>query len=261
MNNSDENFPTGHGFLTAIEQAADSGSLLADSFFRSSGEKLPASIDGFGNLLSLLYRGACCSWGCRGGDHQIEWLTGRVVNQAMSSYRLMRAGYYDESLMLTRGITEIANLMWLFRVEDASLEQWKRASRSDRLRDFGPAAVRKRLEAIVGSAPIEHIRYQRLCEIGSHPTPGVAPGHYNGTGRPILGVMLQPAGVLVAANELCLAAAICGAAAGKLLGLEHAREKTVVQQGVTLLRSLGAFTILNYSELIQESLTERPETP
>jgi hypothetical protein len=194
----DDEFPVGFKFLDKLEQAADSGARSADQFARSFGEKLPPSIEGFGNLLSLLYRGACCFWGCRNGDHQIEWLTGRVVNQAMSSYRLMRAAYYDESLVLTRAIGEIANLLWLFFVDRASLHKWRNASRSDRLRDFGPAAVRRMLEGSGGFVPIDQSRYQRLCEVGSHPIPGFAPGHYTGTGRPILGVLLQPVGVLVA---------------------------------------------------------------
>lgn len=58
-----EDFPVGFNFLDELERAADAGSRSADEFARSSGEKLPASVDGLGNLISLLYRAACCFLG------------------------------------------------------------------------------------------------------------------------------------------------------------------------------------------------------
>jgi hypothetical protein len=62
--------------------------------------------------------------------------------------------------------------------------------------------------------------------------------------------------VLVAVNELCYATAMCAVASGQLLGLEVARENVVLEQAVTLVRSLGAFTVLNYEELLQRTLTQ-----
>ena len=103
-------FPIGFAFLELTQKIADQGAYAADEFLRTGGKALPATIAEFGTLLSLLYRAASCQWGCHGGDHQGEWLCGRVVNQAMSALNLIRAGHYDEALMLIRGIGEIANL-------------------------------------------------------------------------------------------------------------------------------------------------------
>jgi len=249
-----DGFPIGYEFLDELERAADTSSRTADEFSRSSGEKLPVSLQGFGTLMSLLYRAACCFWGCRGGNHQIEWLTGRVVNEAMSSYRLIRAAYYDESLMLTRGIGEIANLFWLFNTNDDEVEAWRSATRQERIRRFGPAGVRRRLEELNELVPIDRERYQRLCEVGTHPTPGFAPGHYSGSGRPVLGVLLQPVGVYVGVTELCYATAMSALGCARLLDLTDERKKQIMQEAFDLIHSLGAFNVLNYEELLQQML-------
>ncbi len=252
-----QEFPVGCAFLDELEQSADVASRTADKFTRSSGEKLPASVEGLGNVMSLLYRAACCFWGCRGGDHQVEWLAGRVINEGMSSYRLIRAAYYDESLMLTRGIGEIANLLWLFGHDPVALPAWQRATPRERLQDFRPQSVRRRLESQGGLVPIDQERYQRLCEIGTHPTPGFAPGHYSGTGRPVLGVLLQPVGVYVAVTELCYSTAMSAHSATGLLGLGDEQRNQLAREAIGLIRSLGAFTVLNYEELLQKSLDNR----
>ena len=246
-----EEFPVGYPFLEWFQHVADKASRTADDFAKSSGKALPASVEGLGNVLSLLYRAACCTWGCRGGDHQIEWLTGRVVNTAASGHRLLRAGFYDESLMLTRSIGEIANLLWLFKLEPEALAAWQGANRRERLRSFGPASVRKRLESQGGLVPIDQERYQRLCEIGTHPTPGFRPGHYSGMGRPVLGVLLQPAGVYVSVTELCYSTARSAVSASKLLGLADVQKNELRREAVGLIRSLGATAVLNYEELIR----------
>jgi hypothetical protein len=249
-------FPIEYDFLELLDIAADEGSKKADKFFRESGERLPASVAGLGTILSQIYRVACCAWGCQGGDHQIEWLTGRVVNQAMSAYRLIRAGYYDESLVLTRGIGEIANLLWLFMSDPNALSDWKSASRRDRLNKFGPGGVRQLLRKLINiGPPIDEDRYRKLCEIGTHPVPAFAPGHFTGSGRPILGVLLQPVGVYVSITELAFAVAMCAVAIAKLSGIGKEQRDEIKSSAITLTRSLGAFTILNYPDLLDSALT------
>lgn len=166
----------------------------------------------------------------------------------------MRAAYYDESLTLTRGVGEIANLLWLFKDDDDSLDRWRCASRRERLQDFGPAAVRRCLENTGGVIPVDQERYQRLCEVGTHPIPGSAPGHYSGTGRPVLGVLLQPVGVYVAVTELCYSTAMSAVAAAGLLGLDAEKKTQIVRTSVDLIHSLGSFSVLNYEELLQKVL-------
>lgn len=248
-------FPIGRDFLELHEKMVDRGSDSADIFTQESGEKLPASIDGLGTVLSLLYQASCCAWGCKGGDHQSEWLAGRIVNQSMSSYRLIRGAFYDESLMLVRGIGEIANLMWLFNADSLEFQKWKTSDRSMRLNSFGPAAVRKKLNRLGGiGAPIDDDRYRNLCEIGTHPVPGFAPGHYSGTGHPVLGVLLQPVGVYVTVTELAFAVAMSGISLSKLLDLPEEQRNKLSEAALNLIRSLGAFTILNYNELLAQAL-------
>jgi hypothetical protein len=141
-----EAFPVRRDFLKVVQTETDKASQNADLFLQGSGERAPATLDGLGTVLSLLYRLACCAWGCRGGDHQMEWLTGRVVNHAVSAHRLIRGGYYDEALVLIRGIGEIANLVWLFDADSTALDRWKAADRRERLNKFGPGKVRTLLK-------------------------------------------------------------------------------------------------------------------
>jgi hypothetical protein len=72
---------------------------------------------GLGTVLSLLYRMACCHWGCHGREHVFEYLAGRTCTSAQSSFRLIGFGYYDEALALSRNISEIGNLVHLFFTE------------------------------------------------------------------------------------------------------------------------------------------------
>jgi hypothetical protein len=75
------------------------------------GKKAPACFAKLGTVLSLLYRVGCCAWGCRGGDHTIEYMVARTVTSSLSAIRLMHFGFYDEALSLVRNISEIANLL------------------------------------------------------------------------------------------------------------------------------------------------------
>jgi hypothetical protein len=82
--------------------------------------------------------------------------------KANAAYRLVRAASYDEALMLIRSIGEAANLLWVFFHNDLEFQAWKTADRKSRMKDFGPAAIRKKIEKITGMGFIEADRYQRL---------------------------------------------------------------------------------------------------
>jgi hypothetical protein len=254
-------FPTGRHFLAITQHLADLSSKDTDRFATKAGELVPKTLTGTGNVLSILYRLACCAYGCRGGDHQIEWLIGKFVNQAISAHRLIRAAQYDEALMLIRGMGEIANMFWLFKHDKNELAAWKVADKNTRLNKFGPGKVRKRLASLIKIGPlVDDKRYQALCEIGTHPTPGLLPGHYTGTGRPILGAILQPAGVLVCVNELAYSVAVSAPPIASLLGCERKLRKQMADHSVRLLRSIGRFTVLNYEEGPKE-VREKKVTP
>lgn len=248
-----DEFPRGLAFLQALESANEHSLKHSDAFLQAGGKRLPDSVEKLGTLLSLLYQAACCRWGCRGGDHAVEWLAGRSVNLGISAYKLIRSAFYDEALLLVRSIGEIANLLWLFRSDERELPAWKNSTRKQRLKRFSPRAVRTRLEerGNVG-AIIDRERYGRLCELATHPMPGVVPGQFSGAGRPILGMIMQPAGVFVAVNELSLSLAVTAVPASHLLDLDQGHKSMLGSAAVALLRSLGRFHVLNYHDLLRD---------
>jgi hypothetical protein len=248
-------FPEQLDFLRHIEKFNADCVEATEKFTESAsaGEKLPATAQNLGNLLSVIYRLGCCFWGCKGGDHQIEWLAGRISNQSLAAIRLIKSGYYDEALMLIRGVGEIANLLQLFVSSSQELSNWKQSTKKERISKFGPAAVRKKLELVGSKLAIEQDRYQRLCEVGTHPVPGQAPGHYTGTGRPILGGFVQHVGVFVCYTELSYAVSLCGTALIGLLDIEKEIKQKLFDESVKLLRSLGGVNITNYEELLAKA--------
>lgn len=261
MNEAASKFPIGRAFLDLTQELADASSTGTDKFCGKAGKSLPQTMDATGTVLSILYRLACCSYGCRGGDHQIEWLAGKFVNQAMSTHRLIRAAQYDEALMLIRGMGEIANLLWLFYEDQGELAAWKTADRKLRLNGFGPAAVRRRLEALSRlGPPIDAERYGALCEIVTHPTPELAPGHYSGSGRPVLGAILQEVGVFVCMNELAYTIAVGSMPIAVLVNASDEIKAEIKEQSVRLLESIGNFNVLNYEEGLREALARAGST-
>lgn len=243
-------FRTGIAFLEQAEQANDQCSAVSRAYAADAVERLPASLKNLGSVLSLLYRASCCFWGCSKADHQVEWLAGRVTNQALGSHRLYLSGLYDESLVLTRGIGEIANLVFLFGNDRSELSQWKTASRQDRIKEFGPAAVRKRLKSTL--VPVDRDRYARLCEVGTHPVPQQRPGHYWGTGKPVLGGVMQPVGLMVCATELAYATSVAAIPLARLLPLGAEIQSEFQKAALGCIRSLGSFSIMNYDELLAD---------
>ena len=254
MSDTTSEFPVERAFLELTQELADASSKGTDKFCAEAGKSLPQTMDATGTVLSVLYRLACCYYGCRGGDHQIEWLVGKFVNQALSTHRLVRAAQYDEALMLIRGMGEIANLLWLFYEDRAELTAWKAADKKARLSNFGPAAVRRRLEVLSSlGPPIDAERYGALCEVGTHPIPGFAPGHYSGSGRPVLGVILQEVGVFVCVNELAYATAMASIPVVVLVDASDEIKAEIKEQGVRLLEGIGSFNVLNYEEGLREA--------
>jgi hypothetical protein len=200
-----------------------------------------------GTMLSILYRLGSCHYGCRGGDHQIEWLIVKFVNQAMSAYRLTRDGQYDEALTLIRGAGELVNLIWLFHDDPNAFAEWRASDKKTRLKKFGPWAVRDRLKNHPIGPPIDNDRYQALCEIGTHPTPAQVPGHFSGTGRGVLGAIVQEVGVFVCVNELAYATAMT-VPVGILAAAAPEVRDQLKTASLELLDTIGSYDVLNYEE-------------
>jgi hypothetical protein len=260
VNNEPLEFPVGLSFLELTQDLADKSSNDTDKFCAEAGKSLPRTMEATGTVLSILYRLACCYYGCGGGDHQIEWLAGKFVNQAVSVLRLVRAAQYDEALMLIRGMGEIVNLLWLFQEDRAEMLAWKSADKKARLNQFGPGAVRHRLEKLSElGPPIDSERYSALCEIATHPTPSLAPGHYSGTGRPVLGSIIQEVGVFVCINELAYAIAMAAIPIAVLVDSNMDIRKQIKEQSIHLLESAGNFTVLNYEDGLREALNRHAQ--
>jgi hypothetical protein len=83
-------------------------------------------------------------------------LTAKVVASSLAALRLALSGYYDEALALTRGVGEIANLLFLFAAKPAELERWRHADEALRKKEFGPVKVRITLETL-GLTPPFHL--------------------------------------------------------------------------------------------------------
>ena len=136
--------PEGMAFVDLIFELSETCCSITRERCTRLGAKAPACLTGLGTRLSLMDRVACCWWKCNRDDHVVEYLTGRAVSSARASLRLSFDGFYDESLSLTRSIGEIANLFSLFVADPPSLPSWKSATKQERLKAFGPAAIRRR---------------------------------------------------------------------------------------------------------------------
>ena len=90
-------FPMGDKFFKSVNNRCNLCCKWTDAFAAASGNKLPSTVAEMGSTLSIMYQLACCAWGCRGGDHQVQWLAGRVVNQALGAHSLIRGALYDKS--------------------------------------------------------------------------------------------------------------------------------------------------------------------
>ena len=171
-------------FLDLVWGQEDECEAATDRLIPSLGKKAPACLNHLGTVLSLLDRMASCWWACRGGDHLVEYLCGRVASNARAALRMMRFGFYDEALVLCRSIGEVSNLLQLFAVDSGTLADWKAATRKERMTNFGPMRVRKRLEDLFEPL-IKEERYRLLSEQSAHVVPNTRPQSHNVIGPPV----------------------------------------------------------------------------
>jgi hypothetical protein len=241
--NVDAKVPEGAAFLDLVWHQEDDCEVETDKRIPSMGRKAPACLELVGTVLSLLDGMASCWWVCRQGDHVIEYLCGRVVSNGRAAVRLMRFGFYDESLALCRSIGEAANLLCLFQRDKAALEDWKASSRGDRLRNYSPVKVRVRLETLNVSVPINQERYTLLSERAAHVHPATKPQSHNVLGVPTAGASLQDEGLLVCLNELAVALALATTFGALLLDLEKTTRKHILLSAKALAEQIGGATI------------------
>ncbi len=101
----------------------------------------------------------------------------RLSNSLTASINLILTGWWYVSVMLFRDILETIFLLYYFEEDRARIDEWRNASRKERLDKFGPPVLRKSLNDRIrqSTGENEHLkgidkRYQFYCELGVHPT-------------------------------------------------------------------------------------------
>ena len=250
----DADVPEGHRFLQLIWSLEDECQSETDRRLPGLGKKAPECLKQIGTVLSLMDRMASCWWVCREGDHRIEYLCGRAASSARAVLRLIRLGFYDEALVLSRGLGEIANLMQLFCYDTNALDEWKNASPKKIRTDFSPVKVRLRIESASMSPAIKEGRYKLLSERAAHVHPGTTPQSHNILGMPVAGAQLQDAGILVCLNELALPLCIITTFGAKLLALDIETAKYIFSSARTLAEQIGGANITDIDDYHQQAL-------
>ena len=242
------NVPEGEDFLHLVWVQEDACEDQTDKRLPDLGKKAPACLGHLGTMLSYLDRMASCWWACRNGDHRIEYLCGRAASNARAILRLVRFGFYDEALLLCRGLGEVANLMQLFVSDSEALQEWKTSSPSQIRKKFSPVKVRIRIEGTSSSAVISQERYRLLSERVAHVHPSTTPQAHNFLGMPFAGSELQEAGILVCLNELAIPVCFIATFGTTLLELSKMTAKRIVLSARTLAEQIGEATFVNIDD-------------
>jgi hypothetical protein len=106
------------------------------------------------------------------GELVVLRLALRCFNSTAGAFRLLRGGYYQPAFAATRDLLETLFLLDLFGRDNAALARWQALPERDREREFRPARVRERLDALDGNAEGRRAAaYRRLSAYATHPTP------------------------------------------------------------------------------------------
>jgi hypothetical protein len=211
-------------------------------------------------VLALLDALSSCAWKCSEGDHVLERLIARSVNHAQAALRLALIGFYDEALVLTRGVGEIANLLSLFETRSEAFSRWKSLDERTRRREFSPVKVRDELETIGTPIRITTETYTELSSRNVHVNPRTSPQTYDILGRPKSGGYYQEAGLIVCQNELAKSLVFVIYSAAKLSHLDQPLRKRMLLSGRDLVFHTGRLGIENMQEMWAD-LMKRASAP
>ena len=250
----DTYIPEGERFLEFVWAQEDECEAQTDSRIPSLGRKAPACLKHLGAVLSLLDRMASCWWMCHQGKHRIEYLCGRSASNARVVLRLLRFGFYDEALVLCRGLGEVANLMQLFVYDRKAFDEWENLSPQQIRREFTPVKVRLRLESLSMSPAIDEECYRLLSERAAHVHPGTRPQSYNILGVPFVGARIQDEGILVCLNELAVPLSLITAFGANVLKLDQATTKRIISCSRTLAEQIGGVTLSEIEDCYRQAL-------
>ena len=250
--------PEGLEFLQLVWHQEDDCEVETDKALNEAGKKAPACLQQIGTVLSLADRMASCWWECRGGDHIIEYICGRITSNARAALRLLRFAFYDESLLLSRSLGETANLLQLFFQEARTFQDWKVSSKKERMGNFSPVKVRLRLEELQTSPVINQERYSLLCERAAHVQPEIRPQAHNILGLPMVGASFQEEGALVCLNEIALPLATAVFFGAAVLDLDEKIKSEIFSATRSLVEKVGGAAITNIDDY-HRSVLEDPQ--
>ena len=223
--------------------SADTEACIADL-----GKKAPRCYEQIGTMLALVDGMASCFWSCSKGNHDVERLLGRVASDARAAIRLMKAGFYDQALMLCRSMGEFAALLALFSHQHGTLAEWRASSEAQRRKRFAPASVRQTLEGLGQPMPNEPEHYRMLSSRVVHPTPNAAPQSYNILSIPTLGGVLQREGIMLCINEIACPVGIAASYGASLLDVETSIKLRVADAANALAQTIGGAQYVDWED-------------
>lgn len=258
--NHEPHIPEGREFLELAWRQDDDCQAETDALLPKLGNKAPATLVHVGTVMSLLDRMASCWWVCRGGDHRIEYLCGRVASNARAAIRLLRFALYDESLALSRAIGETANLLQLFTLDQSALHDWSNATSNRARNDFSPYKVRVRIENLSQSPAITREHYGLLSGRATHVGPHTVPQAHNILGIPFAGSQVQEEGILVCLNEIAAPLSLVACFGPILLQLDKDIQLMILRRARILAENIGAATITEIDEYRRQALSQLDTT-
>ncbi len=232
--NIDGSFPTGENFVKWVFSLDSEKENATLQFYKDDTEF--NSLETFLILpeyLRILYNVSTCAYGCRGGSHVIEYITGRGYNLAIAALKLLRIGLYDESWSLIRSISEIINLFALFGLENSHLVSWYNMSEKERMKEFSPSAVRRKIINKSLPLPISKEYYSKLCEISVHVNPKTIPQGRNHLNKPLVGGFVTKESSIAVLNDL-----VGNVAWLAIVALRNSVEKEIFMKELNILKPL-----------------------
>ena len=158
-----------------------------------SEQRAEGVLDTLGELLWWLDGIASCRWGCRGGDHEVEHLIGRISANASAALLLVRRGYIDPAFGVFRQLGETRNLLDLFTHSSKDYKEWLCSDEDVRKNQYSAFNVRLKLEKLKVEPVMGRDGYQVLSKYGTHPGPGSEPRSHDSPEEPTVGTAYRPA--------------------------------------------------------------------
>lgn len=154
---------------------------------------------------------------------------------------------------MVRSVAELANLIELFTVRRAHLNEWYATPPKERWKLFSPAEVRRKIEA-TGNRPVgDKDSYAALCDAGVHVSPESARLSHQFDGKVFAGAELSPMALLLVFNELAIMLSAFLKLSGHLIQGPNDRIQLLTDAGTRLeSNATDWLRITNYEQRVRE---------